>query len=130
MKTSNAVKLSAVIVAVAFVSTVTGYIFGTRADSKTNEIPVKKEMASEIVSKEENFAPKTSQAPAVTKTYLLKDNGGYISLYHKYSDGKETLYKNYDIAVKSLPQSDREALKKGIEAESLSEALQLIEDYS
>lgn len=130
MKTSNAVKLSLVIVIVAFTSTITGYIFGARANSKMRENSTRNETAMEIAAKEEKVLKEEPKTIAVTQSYLLKDSNGYISLYHKYSDGKETLYKNYDISVKTLPQSDREALKKGIEVGSLSEALQLIEDYS
>ncbi len=130
MKTSNMVKLSLVIVAVAFTSTVTGYIFGVRANDKPGGETVKKEAAAEIVSKEEKVVEEKPQEKAVvTQSYLLKDNEGYIALYHKFSDGQEKLYKEYDIAVNHLPQSDRDALKEGIEVESLSEALQLIEDY-
>ena len=130
MKISNTVKLSVVIVIVAFASTITGYIFGARASEKTNESVVKKETAMEIVSKEENFVEKEPEKISVTQSYLVRDNNGFVSLYQKYSDGKETLYKNYDISVKTLPQSDREALKEGIEVASLNDALQLIEDYS
>ncbi len=129
MKTSNWVKLSLVIVVVAFTSTVTGYIFGVRANNKTDVKQVKKEAAAELVSKKEETVKKEPETAVVTQSYLLKDKDGRISLYHKYSDGRETLYREYDISVKSLPQSDREALQKGVEAESLSEALQLIEDY-
>lgn len=130
MKTSNAVKLSIVIAVVAFISTVTGYIFGARANSKTNEEPAKKEAAAEIVSAEEKIVEKEPEMITVIQSYLLRDTDGNIALYHKYSDGEEKLYKNYDIPVGMLPQSDREALRKGIEVESLDEALQLIEDYS
>ena len=130
MKTSNAVKLSLVVVAVAFVSTITGYIFGARANSGTEKQPVKREAAAEIVSNEEKKVDKAPETISVTQSYLLRETDGYLVLYRKYSDGRETVYRNYDILVKSLPQADRESLEKGIEVDSLSEALQLVEDYS
>lgn len=130
MKISNAVKLSLVVVVVAFTSTVTGYIFGVRANNRADEIPEKEETAAKPMSKEEKSMEIEPEEIVVTQTYLLKDNNGYLALYHKYSDGRETPYREYDISVQTLPQTDREALKKGIEVGSLSEALQIVEDYS
>ena len=128
MKTSNVVKLSLVVVIVAFVSSVTGYIFGARADDRKPVENPPGEVAVESTSHQNRTVVKETEK-IVTQTYLLKETDGKLALYYKYSDGGEKLYKSYDIPVKSLPRPDRELLEKGIEVKAISEALQLIEDY-
>ena len=130
MKTSNFIILSLVVGIVAFVSAFTGYVFGARANQEVPKTVQNTNVVRKSVEEKSGaVAPKVEQ-PAVTQSYLLKDRDGKVNIYHKYSDGTEKLYNEYDIPVKHLPQSDRDALKEGIEVGSLSEALQLIEDYS
>ena len=63
------------------------------------------------------------------KKYVLKETDGKVALIILNPDGKNTVYKTYDISVGTLPEADRMKLKEGIEAESLSEALLMVEDY-
>ena len=129
MKTSNVVKLSLVAVLIAFVSSVTGYLFGARADGNNRIKDNPGQAVAESNSPQNDAVIKETKQNVVVSSYLLRETEGTVALYYKYSDGKEKLYKTYDISVKSLPQSDRELLKNGIEVEALSDALQLIEDY-
>ena len=52
-------------------------------------------------------------------------------MYLKNTDGSLSLLRRYgDIYVSLLPQHDRDMLKDGISCSNLSEAMQLIEDFS
>ena len=131
MKTSKMIKLSLVLAVTVFISSLAGYICGVRAnhdvEKKNSESKVsvkgtfqKNEVIEDSGKKEEE---------TVGETYILKSKGSGVSLYLKKTDGTEKLYKSYDIPVRFLPKSDREALKKGIEFNSIDDVLQLIEDY-
>lgn len=133
MKISGSGKLLAVAVGIAFVSSMTGYLFGVNADNREpskNIVSVpetKKTQAQEkSVEVSENINKAVSEVP---KKYVLKEYNGGVSLLLVNSNGEETVYKNYDININTLPSVDREKLREGIVAESLSEALQMVEDY-
>ncbi len=57
--------------------------------------------------------------------YLLRDAGGFVSIYTK--DGY--LIKSTETHTSTLPAADREALAKGIEADSWEKVLELLSDY-
>ncbi len=128
MKKSKGILIVSLVFLVVFLSSMTGYIFGVNADDKGAKIPVQN---LEEVKEEENTPTEQdiTYGEPVTKKYILKQQEGKIVLFQRFSDGTEKIHKKYDISVSLLPSSDRELLKDGIEAESLSEALQMIEDY-
>lgn len=135
MKRGGSAKYIIIIFFTAFFSSMAGYISGTRANS---EEKTAKESSAFSFPQEEKSLPFSAESiplspdakKAVTTTYVLREKNGKLCLFSKFSDGGENLYGEYDISVKLLPASDRELLKNGIEAETLSEALSLIEDYS
>ena len=121
---------------VIFASTMTGYIMGVNAKNEKN---MQKSLAiadsEQTVRNQQSISEKPeneriSAERKFVKTYVLREDNGKAALFFIYSDGSEKLYKVYDISVSLLPKSDRELLQEGIEADSLSEALQFIEDYS
>ena len=131
MKMKYGVLLLIVIAGVSFFSSLTGYVFGVRASKgkKTQtEIPVKTVASEEKEIRVKEVNEKVEQE--VVHTYLVKEKDGNVTVFVKDADNTEKIYKEYDIPVTLLPQSDREMLKNGIEYKTLSEALQLIEDYS
>ena len=133
MQLKGHIRLAAITATVAFVSSLTGYILGVRANNgkSDNAVPtetvIREEKAveePEIVEKAEENAEKS-----IVKKYVLKETDGKVALIILNPDGKNTVYKTYDISVGTLPEADRMKLKEGIEAESLSEALLMVEDY-
>lgn len=78
-----------------------------------------------------NYDGKKDEAPtAVTEVqhlYTLTEYGGRIALYKK---GFSMPVEIYDINISSLPLSDRELIKNGINAESDDEIQKVIEDYT
>ena len=133
MKSAVSLKMAVIAAGVAFVSSVTGYLFGVKADNRPmrENAPVPQtenvQPLKEVVEASEES--ETVVKEPVTKKYVLKENGGSLTLYLVNSDGTEKEYKTYDININTLPSVDREKLTKGIEAESLSEALMMVEDY-
>lgn len=65
-----------------------------------------------------------------TAGYIAIEKDNNIAIYTKMKNGLLKLYSEYDILVNMLPKYDRDALKKGIEFDNLSDALMLIENYS
>jgi len=85
---------------------------------------------NEIASTQPKF-PDDAQTTQVHSSpcaiYIMRENGGKISIY----DAKtENIIKTLDVYVFTLPESDREYLKQGIEIYSESELISLIEDYT
>ena len=62
---------------------------------------------------------------AAEKKYIIKENGEKIGIFS--SSGK--LLYEIDVYVRTLPQSDRELLRRGIELGSIKEIYSLIQDY-
>ena len=136
MKLRFGIKLISLLFAVTFISSMVGYIVGAR-NSGEKSSPQKPSTAQsqpltqyEDISSSKKPLLSNTQKNDITESYVLRENNGLLSLYSRYSDGREKLYQSYDISVSLLPKSDRELLKGGIEASTLSDALQLIEDYS
>lgn len=136
MKLRFGIKLISLLFAVTFISSMVGYIVGARNSAK-NSVPgntasssLPSPVKAEDISISQEYLPSQQQNSDITKSYVLRENDGKLSLYSKFSDGREKLYQSYDISVTFLPKSDRELLQQGIETDSLSDALQLIEDYS
>lgn len=120
---------------IAFSSSMAGYVSGVRATGQkirrqsTLSAP-SPFIQSRAVLPMEDTLPIISTDKEITTTYILREKDGKLALFSKLSDGEESLYQDYDILTKSLPKSDRELLSVGIEVASLSDALQLVEDYS
>ncbi len=130
MKKSKSIIMVAIACLTVFVSTMTGYVLGTHADNeqKKHEIP-KTEAAREAAVKSDDVREEKTEKTAITTKYILKEEDGRIMLLLRYSDGTEKVYKSYEVNLNFLPEADRELLKQGIEADSLSEILQMVEDY-
>ena len=58
--------------------------------------------------------------------YLLKDTGGYVSLYT--ADGRGPLAQ-YDLLTRLLPEQDVLALQQGVPVQDEAELQQRLEDY-
>lgn len=136
MKTRLGVKIISLLFAVAFVSSLIGYIAGART-SRRKDAPGEVRTATAFPLMKSRAAFPTDKILSeytvgsdITQYYILRDDGGVLTLFCKYSDGREELYQHYDVPVTLLPESDRELLKKGIRVDALSDALQLVEDYS
>ena len=122
------VKMTVIVCAVAFISSMTGYVFGAVGNKvKAPEKIYAQE--GDVLEKTENVSHSVESTPEKRGgVYRIKEEGGKVTI--SIDDGeKSTLYRSYDINVSALPKADRELLYKGIETESLSDALQIIEDY-
>lgn len=130
MRKKYSVLMVLMISAVSFFSSLTGYVFGVRASREKKE-PVQIVTKAVVQEKKNVYEEKKEEVKKQedTETYRISIKNGNVAIYIRSSDGNEELYKEYDIPVSLLPQSDREMLKTGIEYKTLSEALQLIEDY-
>lgn len=129
------VKLGVLLCIVTFSASAAGYVSGVRATQKNsakqetrNEATFPK-MQSVTHEETELFSAVSSESD-LTQTYVLREHEGKIALFMKYVSGNEAIHDIYDVSVSLLPSSDREQLKKGIICDSLSDALQLVEDYS
>ena len=118
---------------VAFISSMTGYVLGSRYAGK--KLLPEREILPEVSASvrqqltDDTSPQKTTENEDTATTYILREENGIIALYSK-SREKEKLWQTYDISVKLLPQSDRNKLNEGIVLSEISEALQLVEDYS
>ena len=134
--------LSAFLVLTAIFScSMAGYIFGTTAakeEISTKQVPPAKKESSPTPSKTAVVNNNTDNIPAVQKedsaknpvqTYVLREDNGKVALFIKNADGTEILHSSYDVPIMFLPKSDREALQKGIEFNSLDEIVKFVEDY-
>ena len=102
--------------AASFAGTFSGYVSGTRASSdKPRPLPPSSDAAAE---------------EEMSDIYVVAENNGELALYRKTSGGNRVLWEKYDSEVSMLPEVDRAELKRGIEAYSLDEAMQIIEDFS
>ena len=134
MKKSTGAIVTLSMFLIAFVSSMAGYIFGVQA-GKENVIQKKEVKYVDNNPEKEDVINQSAVTEKIEintddhKTnYILREYEGKIALFRNNA-GEEEVYKIYEISISLLPQSDREALKIGVETESLSEALQLVEDY-
>ena len=118
--------------AAVFSTSMFGYIFGARGDDA--HLPQQK--AASAKNGEESNIPSVSQISSpeeivkdFKESYILRESDGKIALFIQYANGDELLHSDYEVPVSLLPKSDREELKKGIELNSLSDAIRLVEDY-
>ena len=125
---------AAILITTTFFSSMIGYIQGVRGEKsrarslyeRVSVTPQKEKVSS--VSSNENEPPVKKAEESVPK-YILKEENGILALY--LDTGKERkLWQTYDIRVSLLPESDRAELASGIEFSGISEALQMIEDFS
>ena len=135
MKTKG-LKYGLLLCIVAFSASMIGYVSGVSASRKNapqetfegTSLPAKFQNVVQNAQEEMPSPPPSVQE--ITQTYILRESSGNIALFTRYSDGREELHNTYEVSLSLLPQADRKQLQNGIECASLSEALQLIEDYS
>lgn len=68
----------------------------------------------------------TNTAQSEKLTFCVRESNGKIGIYT--ADG--LLLKVLDVAVETLPEADREALKNGITVASWQELISLIQDFT
>ena len=106
--------------AVTFCGTFSGYVSGARIRQGTK------------TAAETNLPKKTSSAPISPKmsdNYTVGEISGKLTLFRKTEDGIPLVWESYDSDTSALPKADREELAVGIDASSIEEALQIIEDF-
>ena len=125
---------AAILITTTFFSTMIGYIQGVRCEKSRSRslyervsVTPQREKISSVSSKEND--PPVKKSEETIPKYILKEQDGILALY-LCTDGGEKLWQTYDISVNLLPESDRAQLASGINFESISEALQMIEDFS
>lgn len=125
---------AAILISTTFFSSMIGYIQGVRGEKsrarslyeRVSVTPQKEKISS--VSSKENEPPVRKTEESSPK-YVLKEENGILALYLN-AGGDKKLWQTYDVRVSLLPESDRAQLSSGIEFDSISEALQMIEDFS
>ena len=116
MKTSTLLKFCISFAVISFLGTFTGYVNAPR-------------------DYEENIAYSQNQgnflsSQSVTVGYVIKEKNGNIAIYSKLKNNALKLYEEYDIPVSLLPEADRTNLSSGIEVNSLSDAIIMVENFS
>ena len=122
MKNKTIFILCLILGASAFSGTFTGYVSGS------HELRRRNIELSEAAKAEKTRISKNGESVLTTK-YMLKEKDGNIGLYRVIGENTE-LYDVYAADVSSLPENDREELKKGITDLTLDEALLLIDDFT
>ena len=125
---------AAILITTTFFSSMIGYIQGVRGEKsrsrylyeRVSVTPQRENISS--VSSKKNEPPVKKAEESISK-YILKEQDGILALYLG-TGSEEKLWQTYDISVNLLPESDRAQLAEGIEFSSISEALQMIEDFS
>ena len=125
---------AAILITTTFFSSMIGYIQGVRGEKsrsrylyeRVSVTPQREDISS--VSNKKNELPVKKAEESIPK-YILKEQDGILALYLG-TGREEKLWQTYDISVNLLPESDRAQLAEGIEFSSISEALQMIEDFS
>lgn len=111
----------AALCAVTFCGTFSGYVSGARIRQGT-KIPIEAK-----ANGEKSAAP---LSPKMSNEYIVGEKNGKIILFRKTEEGTPLVWEEYDSDVSALPRADKEELADGIAAESLEEALQIIEDFT
>lgn len=120
-------KLCIVLCVASFAGSASGYVQATR--NKKSEIEQMSIAQTHPFIKAPQIVTENT-ASNITHGYIVKSNNGYVTVYVDNGEQTPVIYKKYDIAVGTLPLADREELKKGIKKETLSDVVELIEDYS
>ena len=125
---------AAILITTTFFSSMIGYIQGVRGEKSRSRylyerisVTPQRENISSVSSKKNE--PPVKKAEESIPKYILKEQDGILALYLG-TGSEEKLWQTYDISVNLLPESDRAQLAEGIEFSSISEALQIIEDFS
>ena len=116
MKTSSFFKLSVSLAVITFAGVFSGYV--SAPDLHKN--PAIEAQAS----------PQLLKVKSATKGYVVKEKDGFVAIYSRLENNALNLYEEYDIPVSLLPKADRTALQNGIDVNSLSDALVMIENFS
>lgn len=61
--------------------------------------------------------------------YLVKEIDGIIKVFHYDKEGKETLFRNTDIAFSFLSLTDQVLFQKGVIKNSMDELNELLQDF-
>lgn len=61
--------------------------------------------------------------------FLLKNDNGKIAIYKINENSREELYKETEISVEYLTETDKEKIQNGIRVNGIEELNQLIEDF-
>ena len=127
MQNRTVMKLCIALCAASFAGSAGGYIQATR---NTNTTP-----PQTVVAQTHPFIKMPQKSVEITDTsinheYIIKNSNGYVTVYVDAGNQTPVIYKKYDIPVSTLPQADRVELEKGIKKETLSEVIELIEDFS
>ncbi len=121
MNNRTVLKLGIALCVTSFIGSASGYIHAARGTSPN------------FIEKEPLKTPfiqiSTQEQTNTSKSYILKDNNGIVTLYVKSDGQTPIIYKKYDVYVSTLPKADRVALETGIEISTLSDALELVEGY-
>ena len=123
MKKPSLFKTCILLWIITFISSLTGYVTGfNRA--------LKKPLPSQPIYQSEVAEPIVKKSSAhTTAYYLVKEEDGLLAIFSVTDDGSMALYNHYDASISLLPKADREALAEGIKVQTLSDALQLVEDF-
>lgn len=91
-----------------------------------NQLDVCIDVMKEMNNEENSLQTSTGNNQETGFNLCIREENGTIGIFD--SDG--TLLKRLDISPESLPQSDRELLKKGISVSSWQELISLLQDYT
>lgn len=98
------------------------------------ETPQKLNINSESVKAESTPSPtptfQIEKQVAVTEKYLVTLSDTMLIIYKINSDGSMQLIEEKPINTSSIPETDFEALYKGVTFETLTEARELLEDFT
>lgn len=120
LKKATIAAVCAAFCTVTFCGTFSGYVSGARIRQGTK------------TAAETHLPKKTSSAPISPKmsdNYTVGEISGKLTLFRKTEDGIPLVWESYDSDTSALPKADREELSVGIDASSIEEALQIIEDF-
>ena len=116
MKTSTLLKFCISFAVICFLGSFTGYI----------NAPDGYENTAVHLQNHVNFL----NSHNITIGYVIKQKDGSVAIYSKLKNNALKLYEEYDIPVSLLPEADRTALSDGIEVDSLSDAIIMVENFS
>ena len=116
MKTSSFFKIGISLAVITFTGVFSGYV----SAPDLNKTPAVEAQA----------VPQLLNVKSATKGYVVKEKNGFVAIYSMLENNALNLYEEYDIPVSLLPRADRILLEKGIEANSLSDALIMVENFS
>lgn len=96
-------------------------------EEKTEEEPAYTALS---VQNDVTESDKADDAVTVPSGYIVADYNGAVAVYNVYSDGLKIMTRLTKIRTDTLPESDRENLKSGIDAPNEEYVIRLLEDFS